>query len=240
LKNSRGKQQCVTMGRSKVRIPDYSAEPFEIKISAGDWKCIEKAYGQRLCSDFRQGIIEVTRLWAVWVAASTNTPQIDKVRSRIQRIQKRGRALNEAFRGEPRNEACSYGDECIESSFHPDCIPKSINRVCVLIELIKSLDVACTDAVERLDKTEKTIPTDRSRWDWWVVMLGRHLGDNGLPIRVRKDSDKQKSDVPSPFVALIRELQKLLPKEYRRSGHSNNALAQAIVRARNRKPCAGQ
>jgi hypothetical protein len=217
------------MGRAKTRIPNYSAEPSEVKISAGDWKRIEKAYGQSLSSDFRQGIIEVTRLWLAWGSASTGAAQIGKIRSRITRIQKRAKALHEVLQGEQPSYARSYADKCIESAFYTGRIPKAMSRVNVLTELIKSLDLACAGALKNLDKTEKMVPTDRSRWDLWVVMLGRHLGDNGLPIRVRKDSDK--SSRPSAFVAFVRELQKTLPQEYRRSIQSDEALAQAIARA---------
>jgi hypothetical protein len=53
-----------------------------------------------------------------------------------------------------------------------------------------------------------------------------------LPTATRTDTDKTASDKPSPFVALVRELQRLVPAPAARHAHSNDALAKAIQRAR--------
>jgi hypothetical protein len=53
-----------------------------------------------------------------------------------------------------------------------------------------------------------------------------------LPIEVRKDTDKNATRKPSPFVALIRELQACIPEADRKSTHSDIALSEAIARAR--------
>jgi hypothetical protein len=101
-----------------------------------------------------------------------------------------------------------------------------------LIKQIKSLDFACTDALDYLDRTSKITPPERSIWGLWVTTLTSTLRENRLPISARKDSDKQKRDSPSAFVALVRELQKSLPQEYMPTFPNDAALAQAITRAR--------
>ncbi len=75
-------------------------------------------------------------------------------------------------------------------------------------------------------------------WELWVRKLTNILSKNGLPTRVRKDTDKSKTAKPSPFVSFIRELQACLPAKYRRSHalrpdvEANVALSTAIVRSR--------
>jgi hypothetical protein len=69
-------------------------------------------------------------------------------------------------------------------------------------------------------------------WNWWVRKLTAVLKAHQLPTEARKDTDKSKTEKPSPFVGFIRELQACIPADYRRTTHSDPALAVAIVRAR--------
>ena len=50
-------------------------------------------------------------------------------------------------------------------------------------------------------------------WNLWVWQLTEIIKKAGLPNGVRKDADKRKSDKPSHFVALTRELQQFLPTD---------------------------
>jgi hypothetical protein len=70
-------------------------------------------------------------------------------------------------------------------------------------------------------------------WDIWVDFIAGVVEYYGLPSSVRKDSDKRDPDlVNSQFVLLIKKLQEHLPEELRRHNQSNEALEQAIHRAR--------
>jgi hypothetical protein len=225
----------MLMGRAKARFPDYSATPPELKISAGEWRRIEKAYGHALPSTLRQGIIEATKILK-YTAIFTADRRIADVEERIKRIQKGAKALYGAFRGGQPSPSHWFGDLCIEAQFEPQFSTnpanKHVSNVSTLIKQIESLDVACTTALDYLDRTANVTPSERSIWDLWVTTLTSTLRENGLPTSVRKDSDKQKGHLPSPFVALIRELQKSLPPKYRPPFHSDEALGQAISRAR--------
>src|SRR5262249_20188004 len=53
-------------------------------------------------------------------------------------------------------------------------------------------------------------------WSLWICELSSILGNAGLPVGVRKDVDKRKSDNRSPFVQFVAELQKVIPKHLRR------------------------
>jgi hypothetical protein len=57
------------------------------------------------------------------------------------------------------------------------------------------------------------------------------LQERGFPTGVRKDVDKNKSNASSSFVVLIQELQKLIPKRFRRGSHSDVALATLMSKA---------
>jgi hypothetical protein len=70
-------------------------------------------------------------------------------------------------------------------------------------------------------------------WKTWIWRLTAICKQHRLPTGARTDSDKRVADMPSPFVALVRELQRLLAlTDARRSQKSNHALAQMIKRAR--------
>jgi hypothetical protein len=218
-------------GKAKARFPDYSAAPPELKISDGEWKRIENAYGRRLPTTLRQAIIEATKILK-FRAIFAKDQRIADVGERIKRIQKGAKALHAAFRGGQPTPIRWYGDLCIESHLFTDLANKPASSVGELIKLIESLDAACAGARNYLDRTEKNTPSERSVWDMWVRTLTSILRENDLPTSARKDSDKQKINSPPAFVALVRELQESLPKAYGRSFHSYEALAQQISRAR--------
>jgi hypothetical protein len=223
------------MGRARARFPDYSVPLPKLEISTGDWTRIEKAYGQSLASTLRQRIIEETDILK-FRAVFADDQRIADVEERIKRIQNGAKALHVAFRGGQPSPSQWFGDLCIDAQFEPqvftDLTNKHVSIVSILVNLIESLDTACTGTLNYLDRTAKNTPSERSIWDLWVRTLTSILHQNGLPISARKDSDKQKGNSPPAFVALVRELQESLPQEYRQAFHSYGALAQAISRAR--------
>ena len=66
------------------------------------------------------------------------------------------------------------------------------------------------------------------RWRGWVRALTQIAEQHKLPIGARTDT----THGPSPFVVLVRELQRYVLPEARRHTHSYEALAKAIQRAR--------
>jgi len=220
------------MSRPKPRFANYAAAPSKIKIAADDWKRIEKAYGRPLPGALRNAIIKKTKLWVRFVDIfSKNDQAIADVERRIKRIQKQAQALEIAFRDERPSHSRSFGDLCIESNFSEDLSGQHLG-VNALIDLIISLDTACKNALNYLDRFAKNIPPERTAWNQWIGDLIGIMEKRRLPVSARNDSDKQKDDRPSPFVAFVDELQKSLPQKYRQSTQSNFALARAINRAR--------
>jgi hypothetical protein len=90
--------------------------------------------------------------------------------------------------------------------------------------VLTSLVVACDCALNDLSAPEG----DGQPWDWWIQGLTRIAAEHHLPYYARIVSKK-----PSPFVALVRALQKQ-ECVLARHTHSPEALAQAVRRARRR------
>jgi hypothetical protein len=91
---------------------------------------------------------------------------------------------------------------------------------------------ACTSALAELDNPKLPGHREGDCWRGWVQNLTYIAKAHGLPTAARTDTDKIAGDKPSPFVALVRELQRLVPAATARHAHSNDALAKAIQRAR--------
>jgi hypothetical protein len=91
-------------------------------------------------------------------------------------------------------------------------------------DALKSLVVACDYALGDLSATKNS---DDEPWNWWIQGLTRIAQEHRLPCGSRI---VERSGEPSPFVALVRALQKHVPAR-RRSGE---ALAKAIWRAQGR------
>jgi hypothetical protein len=219
------------MGSAKARFPDYSKAPPALKMSGDDWKRLEKAYGLPLSSPLRAQIIQASEILKL-NAIFADGQRIADAEERIKRIQQRAKALHAAFRGGRPSPSHWFGDLCIESQFSTDLSNAKVSSVSTLIKQIKTLVTACTGALAYLDRTAKNTPSKRGVWNLWVQTLTSTLCENGLPTGARKDVDKQKGGNPSAFVAFVREMQNSVPQEYRPLFQSDDALAQAIVRAR--------
>jgi hypothetical protein len=98
--------------------------------------------------------------------------------------------------------------------------------------VLSSLIVACNRALADLENPKKQGRRRGETWGDWVCRVTDIMDARQLPTEVRKDTVKTATGNPSPFVALIRELQACIPKAHRRSTHSHIALAEAVARAR--------
>jgi len=221
------------MGRAKARFPDYSAAPPQLNLA--DWSRLERAYGHQLPKSLRQQILEETEILK-FAAICSDDHRITDVEKRIKRIQSRAKALHAAFRAGRPSPAQLYGDGLIDAYFQTefsvDPTKEHDSVVSYLTKLMDTLDAACTSASASLGRVEKNNAPNRYVWGLWIDALTRILKASDFPTGARKDSDKKKGNRPPAFVALVHELQKSLPPEYRPPFHSYDALAQAISRAR--------
>ena len=217
------------MGGTKPRFPDYSRAVPALEVSAADWERIEKAYGHKLPGTLRDRIIEASEILK-FSAIFANEHRFADVEKRIKRIRTSAAALHSTFRGGQQGPVQSYSDILINSYFSTEPLSSKVSSLNILIKQVESLNAACTRALASIESTAKNYPSKRTVWGLWVDTLTSTLSANDLPVTARKDSDKANHE--SDFVAFVRELQKSVPEEYRPSFQSNEALAQAINRAR--------
>jgi hypothetical protein len=98
-------------------------------------------------------------------------------------------------------------------------------------EIMASFVLACDLAEKELERNRARGFQRGESWNVWVRDLADVLQERGFPTGVRKDVDKNKSNTSSSFVVLIQELQKLIPKRFRRGSHSDVALATLMSKA---------
>jgi hypothetical protein len=163
--------------------------------------------------------------------AQFTPPSFGKTRLHIQRLQVSAeRLLSELRRhhGKPRS---AFDRAHILIDWHySGGDGRSVGKTAQLEKQIKSYIAACKQAPASLKRVKKLEPV---AWKFWIANITLTLHNKyGLPVAVRKDTDKRGTRPPSPFVRLVWELQHRLPAKYRRSMSSIDALAVAIVKVR--------
>jgi hypothetical protein len=149
---------------------------------------------------------------------------------------KKAAGEHNALRASPSSDAASYARDLIRENFHDARLSNDRQFFSALTGLLTSFRRACDLSLAELlrELNDPTIPSfqEGECRRYWIPQLTEIMKQAGLPTGVRKDTDKRKSGGPSPFVALVRELQGCLPDGCRQTTHSDDALAEAIVRAR--------
>ena len=214
-----------------------------LKISSADWQRIELAYGHSLSSHIRRKICSATREFLEWAEFEHTARPNSEAVARVQSIKKAVRDFQVAILRCPpgigrdadyfaRNLICKYSGLTFTKG--RDGLQN------LALDLERRISKGCDFAAVELKRNREHGWRKGDMWDRWVRMVTAALDANQLPTSVRKDTDKIRTDKPSEFVALFRELQACIPAAYRRSqaqfsdSQSNIALSTAIVRARPR------
>ena len=223
--------------RRSGKLPFASAggEP-EVTIGADNWRLIEDAYGHALQAEVREAIVAATRDFLYFeVFERTAEPSVD-AETIIVSLKKGAGAfkrtlLARAF-GRP-TDARVYATHLIKRHFHDPRLSDNDRLFDTLSGLLTSFDVACTNAVRQLNDPATPSHKEGDMWVHWIGSLAQAVHKVGLPCTVRKDAgNKSRSDMQSPFVRLVREVQECLPVECRRHHkQSESALADAVSRA---------
>jgi hypothetical protein len=152
---------------------------------------------------------------------------------RLKQVQRGALLLMQALaKCDEASAAAVYATRLIERHATDPLLPKH-EKVRFILLLTSGIAAASAKAVGNLnEEAAKDHFRPGEPWDSWIRRLTEILQEHGLPWAVPKDSDKRTHDVP--FVALVRELQKCVPPQFRRHTHSESALEQAIYRARRR------
>jgi hypothetical protein len=217
-----------------IPIATVSGRDAELSISTDDWKRIESSYGQDVPEIARKEIHGATLGFLLFVAFEPARRPVSESRDRISRLKEVAGAFQKAVFDNPHDEgkvSRTYADHLVRAHFE-DTRFRDPDPIRSLGLVMTSLIVACNQALADLDDPKKDGPPKGETWRSWVRHLTKIAETHQLPTPVRKDTDKSAVFTPSPFVALIRELQALIPEAYRQSTHSDSALSEAIVRAR--------
>jgi hypothetical protein len=234
------------MGKRAPRLPVASAERERITISDSDWQRVESVYGQKLSPGARRDIHEKTQEFVDRAEFERHAERMSDARNRISTIVEAASSLRSALDG-GNHDADIYARTLIKKHLRKEGAAKKHLRkegdatkkrrrkkrdpLRKVSSDMRLLIFRSQDALRELDDTKDQGFSKGEAWDRWIGRLTSIAGKHGLLWRVRKDVVS--SDRPSPFVKLVWELQKFVPKAHRRD-HSKSALAVAIVAARSR------
>ena len=217
-----------------IPIATLSGGDAELSISNDDWRRIELAYGRAVPITAREQIRGATVTFLLFVEGEQVARPISEARDRILQHKEAAAAFQEAVFDNPQDSGWDsrvYADRLVERYFD-DARIASPQRLRSLGFVMTSLIVGCNKALAHLENPQNHGRRRGETWGNWVCRITDVMKAHQLPIEVRKDTDKNATLKPSPFVALIKELQACIPEAHRRTTHSEIALSEAIVRAR--------
>jgi hypothetical protein len=148
-----------------------------------------------------------------------------------------GRTLRNALKDEPAElNGRFYAIHLIRNYLRDDRLGDHTSfpgPIAELTSVLTSFVTACEQSIAELRDPNRAEIVEGAAWDAWIRQLLCILNEAGLPTAARKDTDKQKTSIPSSFVALVRELQRCVPRACYPQ-RSDAALATAISAARRR------
>ena len=214
------------MGKRAPRLPVASAERIKVTISDCDWRRIESAYGQKLSPEARRDIHEKTQEFVDRAEVEQNAEQVSHAGDRISTIMRDANSLRFSLDGGD-HDADVHARTLIKKHLRKEGYAMS-DPLRGISSDMRRLIFASEDALKELSDTKGQDFKKGEAWKRWSNELTNIAKAHDLHWRVRKDSDKQSRS--SPFVELVWELQRSVPKAHRR--YSRGALAGAIVGAR--------
>jgi hypothetical protein len=223
------------MAKFAPRIPIASAAIFEpVTIDAEGWRRIEQAYGRNLSLRVRGQLHEATEEYVRFGALELHAAQVSQAEKRIATLQEAAGKFAEMLNADKAEDASFHAMRLIDKQFEPASAggERRTRMSECLLATLWCLHEACAKALKDLKDPKNHGHRPGMRWARWIQELTLIVCEHSLPHEARKDTDKQKTDRPSPFVALLRELQSFIPKPLRRASISAGALATAISEAR--------
>lgn len=202
-------------------------------ISDAAWRSIQSKYGHQLSPDVRKRMCDETQKFIRIADLEAKAEPLETANDRLSELQKvAGGFTSELVKQMKGNDEALYGLRLIEAHFVDPRVPVDTDKLEFIAGIMASFKLACRSAKNELLRENSSGFREGMAWNQWISALIAIARDHGLPCGIRKDSDKQKPDTPSPFVILVRELQTCIPDEHRRSTQSDAALATAISKAR--------
>ena len=220
------------MARRSRKLPIASGPgTVDLTINEADWQRIETAYGKKLSCGVRNAVLGATRGFVVLDICERQAEPVADAEKIIDVCKKAAGNFQCALLATTSSsDVASYVRDLIAKNFHDTRLSNKDQLFNTLISLLNSFRVACDSSLTELNVPSFPPFGEGECWKYWIPRLTEIMQEAGLPTGVRKDTDKRKSDKPSPFVALVRELQECLPDGCRKTTHSDDALAEAITR----------
>jgi hypothetical protein len=221
----------------RIHLAKRAGKP--VSFSVDDKARIEKAFGHKLSTERWEQITEKTSMLSSILTWIRSAAEATLVLKKVGKLTAAAISLRQELTEKPIPDYESLTLQEIYAEFftHPkERMPRpyQLSLSLFLLDVVNATIATCQFVQkhgEDRNPREMITFSEGEIWDLWIDALTTIMKDNGLPYEARKDTDKRKRE-SSPFVALIRELQKSLPKELRKSMTSDDALAQRISRAR--------
>jgi hypothetical protein len=226
------------MPKPKAKVPFSTASPVRLHLTPADWQNLEAAYGRVLAPVVREQVVNASRHYLSMAGSEMAAGPMAEAVKRAERLRKAARSLLiliEQNSSMAPDAAALHADELIglyryERVLRPSKVKEHLKPFVLDVSYFLT---ACDSALDEMRRCSNPgYWRDGVAWDDWIIAIRQIMKTNGLPFRVRKDTDKNKSGRPSAFVEFIRELQGRFPKSHRRHAHSPTALTVAINRAR--------
>jgi hypothetical protein len=226
------------MSKRKAKVPLSTASSAVIHLTSAHWQKLEAAYRQELGPAVRQQILDASRRYLSMAGSEMSAGPMAEAVKRAGKLRKAASSLLTLIKQNSSmapDAAALHADEQIgwyryERVLHPS---KGKEYLKPFASEVSSFWTACDLALDEMRRCSNPgYWRDGAAWNDWIIAIRQIMETNGLPVSVRKDTDKNKSGRPSAFVKFIRELQRHFPKGHQRHTHSDIALTEAINRAR--------
>jgi hypothetical protein len=229
----------LPMSRSKLRVDILRHLGTPKMPSVDDLAQIEKSYGHQFSAEQAERIIMATGLMTALISGIRDSATVRVVLKKLRKLSAAATSLRGELSAKPisRNTYASLKEIYTEFLNDPKGRAPLPHELMWFLLDVLDLAIATSDFASRQLQKNSDVPDTNfgflqsEIWNLWVNSITTIMKQHKCPYKVRKDSDKRHGP-PSPFVTLIRELQKSLPVEFRRFTQSDDALAQAIHRAR--------
>ncbi len=216
----------------------YNRYGKQLEISDANWADLEKALGAGIAPEERSTIAAIAQRYLDFEPFERKAPFVADARNYLNRVTKAAKALGDVMRdahsraGNPQG----VGASMIETLFDKElgyANEPARHRYRELGNAALLFAMAHERVAKRFEEDVANLGfVEGDEWDRMVNKLTAWARQRGLRSGASKGRDKSASDAPSPFLAFLRGLQDLFPKDQRRHLHSDLALAQAVHAAR--------
>ena len=222
----------------RSRLPFGFTSLPDFKVSGPAWEKLEIAYRHAVPQQARAEIIAATTRMVCLTQAALSARPLSETTKRIDQFEKAAANLLSVFTAPGPSASIHFAATIIEQELKELLGDSHDHTFDDFHDRVLAFAVACGHG-KILAALLAAEGTDQA-FGPWIRDLTHICKRHQLPTGARRDTDKNKTGTPSPFVALVAGLQKLLPEKYQHGRQSDAALAKVIKIARRSGPNAKQ